>query len=269
VKKKSFLVRILTYFCCLAPIVVLACSEEKVTPKKNEKPVLQIAVASNFSATLKMIISGFEYESGVQVVVVPGATGRHYAQIKNGAPYDILLAADLKTPQKLESENLIVKGSRFSYAFGRLVLWSPQSRFKGVIGEVLFEKGKVKNFAIANPKLAPYGRAAQEVLESWDMWDKQKEYMVQGENVAQVYQFVQSENAQIGFIALSQIEQLKMNQNQKLGVWWEIPHGFYSPIEQQGVLLKDTPGGRAFMKFMKSDYALDVIRMYGYGNSNP
>lgn len=243
-----------------------ACSEDEPNSKIVEKPILRIAVASDFNETLKMIVNRFEYESGVEVIIVSGASGEHYSQIQNSSPYDILLSADVKVPELLESENLAVPGTRFSYAFGKLVLWSAQKRFEGKIGEALFEKGQVKKLSIASPKLASYGRASKEVLESWNVWSQLQDEIIETSNVKQAFEQIENENADLGFIALSQIEKLKMKSDgvQHLGTWWEIPSGFYNPIEQQGVLLKDTPNSRAFIKFMKSEYALDVIQLFGY-----
>lgn len=243
-----------------------ACSEEETKPETMSKPTLRIAVASDFSETLKMIVNRFEYESGVEVEIVPGAPGELHAKIKSNRIYDVLLSSDTRIPQLLESENLSVSGSRFSYAFGKLVLWSSQKRFEGKIGEALFEKGMVKKLSIASPELSPYGEASKQVLESWNVWAGLQDEILEVSNVESVHKNIISQNADLGFVALSQIEKLKMKNTgvQSMGTWWEIPSGFYTPIEQQGALLKESPKGREFISFMKSEYARDVIELFGY-----
>lgn len=165
---------------------------------------VHVAVAANFVEPLKNISAQFEKTTGNKVMVTSGATGKLYAQIKNGAPYDILLAADAKTPAKLESEDAIVPGSRFTYAIGKLALWSAKPGYVDNKGEIL-KKQPFNHIAIASPKLAPYGLAAQQTLEKMGLWQTMQAKIVQGENIGQTYQFVASGNAELGFVALSQI----------------------------------------------------------------
>ena len=165
---------------------------------------VQVAVAANFTAPMKMIAAEFEKDSGHKVQLSFGSTGKLYAQIKNGAPFEVMLAADEKTPAKLEKEGAGVAGSRFTYAIGKLVLWSPKPGYVDEKGEVL-AKGDFKHVSIANPKLAPYGVAAIETLTALKLLESIEPKLVQGENIAQTHQFVATGNAELGFVALSQV----------------------------------------------------------------
>ena len=222
---------------------------------------IRVAVASNFADTLREIAGRFEQQSGHRVTLVSGSTGMHYAQIRNGAPFDAFFAADMKRPRLLEEEGATLADSRFTYAVGKLVLWSPNEDYVDPAGELL-EQGDFRHLALANPKLAPYGRAAREVLEKRRQWQDLQDRMVRGENIGQTFQFVKSGNAELGFVAWSQIQR----PGQPLaGSWWEIPQALYSPIEQQAVLLKDNPVARDFMAFVRGTEALKIIGAYGYG----
>lgn len=221
----------------------------------------RIAVASNFAEAIKTIAQGFEAETGHKVVPVFGSTGKHYAQIRHGAPFKAFFAADVRSPRLLEEEGIGVSGTRFTYALGRVVLWSPMAGYVDPEGRVL-SKGEFRHLAIANPKLAPYGRAAREVLQSLDLWRGLRSHMVRGENVGQTFQFVKSGNAELGFIAYSQI---KGAGRAAEGSYWEIPAGLYRPIEQQAVLLKEDTVARAFLDYVKGDAAREIIQGYGYG----
>ncbi|HEY0634773.1 MAG TPA: molybdate ABC transporter substrate-binding protein [Gammaproteobacteria bacterium] len=224
---------------------------------------VQVAVAANFTAPMKLIATEFEKSSGHQAKLSFGATGKFYAQIKNGAPFEVLLAADDETPRKLEQEGAAVAGSRLTYAVGKLVLWSANSRYVDGKGEVL-KQGAYKHLALAAPKLAPYGAAAQEVLGTLGLLTAVEPKRVQGENIAQTYQFIKSGNAELGFIALSQVyEAGKL----KEGSAWIVPSDLYSPIRQDAVLLatgKDNPAAAELLKFMQSDKARAVITSFGY-----
>ena len=219
----------------------------------------RIAVASNFAAAAKGLEISFEERTNHEARLVFGSTGKHYAQIRNGAPVDVLLAADERRPRLLEEEGAAVRGSRFTYARGRLVLWSSEVGYVDGEGRVL-EIGGFRHLAIANPKLAPYGAAAREVLESLGLWRTLEGRIVRGENVAQALQFVESGNAALGFVASSQ---LARGRSEK-GSSWEVPRGLYSPITQQAVLLRDEPAARAFLTFLRSEPALEIIRGHGY-----
>jgi len=222
---------------------------------------IRVAAASNFNNTIKTIAQHFEASTGHKVKLIFGSTGKHYAQIINGAPFDAFFAADTRRPELLDNEGIALPGSRFTYAIGKVILWSPDRETVDAQSKVL-EQGAFRHLAIANPKLAPYGKAAQEVLLARGMWDKLKRNMVRGENIGQTFQFVKSGNAELGFVAYSQV---KRPGEPVEGSWWEVPQALYTPIEQQAVLLKEKAAARAFMSFIQSDVALEIIRGYGYG----
>lgn len=224
---------------------------------------INAAVASNFSAPMKQIAALFEQQSGDTVKLSFGSTGKFYAQIKNGAPFDVFIAADTATPQRLDDDGLTVKGSRFVYALGKLVLWSAKPNFVDGQGRVL-RKGYYEKLAIADPKLAPYGMAAKQTLGKLAMWNSIIDKLVIGENITQAYQFVATGNAELGFVALSQVMR---NGKVSSGSWWLVPSDMYKPIRQSAVLLsgaKDNAAAQAFLAFLKSDKAAAVIRSYGY-----
>ncbi len=222
---------------------------------------IRIAVASNFANTLRDIADTFEQQTGHSLKITPGSTGKHFAQISNGAPFDIFLAADKRRPALLEKQGLGVPGSRFTYALGRLVLWSPLPGKVDTEGNVLTHRD-IKRLAIANPQLAPYGRAARDVLEARGLWKALQAKMVYGENVAQAFQFVASGNAELGFIAFSQ---LVRHGKSPEGSWWVVPSAYYQPIEQQALLLRETAATRAFMLFLQSPQTRADIKARGYG----
>jgi len=224
---------------------------------------VQVAVAANFASPMQQIAPGFEKETGHKALVSTGATGKFYAQIKNGAPFQVLLAADDETPAKLEVEGLGVKGSRFTYALGRLVLWSAKTGFVDEGGKVL-QSERFNKLALANPKLAPYGAAAVEALERLGLFSAVEPKFVQGENIAQTYQFAASGNADLGFVALSQV-----SKDGKLtgGSAWVVPADLHAPIRQDAVLLTpgaDSAAARALLKYLQGDAARAVIRSFGY-----
>ena len=222
-----------------------------------------VAVAANFTAPMKVIAQDFETETGHRAVLAFGATGQLYAQIKNGAPFQILLAADDKIPAKLEREGLGLAGTRFTYATGKLVLWSKKAGLVDDQGEPL-KSGKFNKIAVANPKLAPYGAAAMEVVERMGLTAAITPKIVQGANISQVFQFVSSGNAPLGFVALSQVfEGGKI----KEGSGWIVPSNMHKPIKQDVILLrsgKDNAAAQALMQYLRSDKAKAVIRSFGY-----
>jgi molybdate transport system substrate-binding protein len=224
---------------------------------------VQVAVASNFSAPMRVIAAQFERDTGHKVQASYGATGKFYAQIQNGAPFEILLAADDETPAKLEKEGAAVAGTRFTYAIGKLVLWSAQPGLVDAKGEVL-ARGNFAHLALANPKLAPYGAAAVEVLNKLKLHDALAPKFVQGENIAQTHQFVVSGAAPLGFVAMSQVfEDGKL----KSGSAWLIPGGMHAPIRQDALMLARGKGklaAEAFIAYLKGGKAQAVIRSYGY-----
>ncbi len=226
---------------------------------------VRVAVAANFLATLNEIITNFQTDTGHTILVSSGSSGKLYAQIKNGAPFDVLLSADAERPQLLEEEGLAVKGSRFVYAVGRLTLWSPDSNLVNGDGLAVLSKGSFEYLAIANPKTAPYGRAAEQTLKKMGLWESLRDRIVQGENIGQAFQFVYSKNAQLGFVALSQVLDPKINGS---GSRWDVPTSFHDSLEQEAVLLvtgQNHAGARAFLDFVKGDKSLAIIERFGYG----
>lgn len=244
----------------LNPLVVLGLI---LAPFPTYADEVQIAVAANFSAPMKQIAAVFEKETGHKALVSTGSTGKFYEQIKNGAPFEVFLAADDKTPAKLDHENLTVAGTRFTYAIGKLVLWSAKPGFVDNQGEVL-KQGGFQHIALANPKLAPYGAAAMETMKKLGVLAKIEPRIVQGEDISQTQQFVLSGNAELGFVALSQVMQ---DGKPVAGSMWVVPAYLYRPIRQDAVLLatgKGKPAAEAFMKFLKSDKAHAIIKSFGY-----
>lgn len=224
---------------------------------------VSVAVAANFSAPMQKIAVEFEKATGHKAQLVSGSTGKFYAQIKSGAPFQLLLAADDETPAKLVKEGDGVPGSQFTYAVGKLVLWSPTPGFVDDKGEVL-KAGKFAHLALANPKLAPYGFAATETLKALGLADALQSRLVIGESITQAQQFVVSGNAELGFIAFSQI-----HKDGKLidGSYWLVPAKHYTPIRQDAVVLAKGKGSaavEALAGFLKSDKARAIIKSYGY-----
>ena len=236
-------------------------------PRVSLADELRVAVASNFYSTIKVIAEQFELKttnsSGQQhkVILIPGSSGKHYAQIINGAPFDIFFSADTERARLLEQSERTESGTRFTYALGKLILWSPMDNYVDLKGEVLKSKD-FRYLAIANPKLAPYGKAAEEVLKSLNIWTDLGGRIVRGENIAQTFQFVSSGNAKLGFVAYSQIKSSDLSIS---GSFWEVPQSIYRPIEQQAVLLRDSSLAREFLSFVKSDESLSIIYESGYG----
>ena len=224
---------------------------------------VQVAVAANFTAPMQAIAAAFEKDTGHQARLAFGSSGKFHAQIKNGAPFEVLLSADDATPAQLEREGLAVPGTRFTYAIGQLVLWSANARRVDSQG-VALKQGNYAHLAIANPKLAPYGAAAIEALQHLGLLNAVQVKLVQGENIAQTYQFVASGNAELGFVALSQVIR-----DGKLvsGSAWIVPASLHAPIRQDAVILANGKGKRAaaaLMNYLKSDKAKAVIRAFGY-----
>ncbi len=224
---------------------------------------VQVAVAANFTAPMKLIAADFEKKSGHQAVLTFGATGKFYAQITNGAPFHVFLSADDKTPAKLEKEGAAVANTRFTYATGKLVLWSAQAGVVDAQGDVL-RKGSFKHLAIAAPKLAPYGAAAVETMSKLGLAASLEPKLVYGETIGKAFSFVQTGNAELGFVALSQVVE---NGKIKSGSGWIVPENLHSPIRQDAVLLargKDNKAAIALLAYLKTDKAKAVIRSFGY-----
>ena len=224
---------------------------------------VSVAVAANFTAPMNAIVAEFAKDTGHQAKPAFGATGKFYAQIKNGAPFQMLLSADDETPARLVQEGLAEPGSRFTYAIGTLVLWSAQPGYVDAKGDVL-KKNQFNKLALANPKLAPYGKAAVEVLTGMGLLDSITPKFVQGENIAQTWQFVSTGNAELGFVALSQV----MKEGKiASGSAWIVPSKLHAPIRQDAVILsagKGNAAAEALMKYLKGDKAKAIIKSYGY-----
>lgn len=224
---------------------------------------VQVAVAANFTAPMKQIAESFEKETGHKVLLSSGATGKFYAQIKSGAPFDVFLSADDETPARLEAEGATVAGSRFTYATGRLVLWSPRAGVVDSRGDVL-RANAFRNIAIAAPKLAPYGAAAVQTLGRLGLLAAIEPKFVQGESIGQTFNFVSSGNAELGFVALSQVFE---NGQLKSGSGWVVPAPLHSPLRQDAVQLarsRDNAAAAALMRYLKSERVRAMIRAYGY-----
>jgi len=223
----------------------------------------QVAVASNFSAPIKAIATMLEQTTGHKLKITLGATGKFYAQIKNGAPFDVLLAANTVAPAALEKDGLTLPGSRFTYATGKLVLWSADVARIDANGDVL-KGGNFHKLAYANPKTAPYGEAALQVMDKLGLTPALTPKLVQGESIGQAFSFVFTGNAELGFVAMSQVlEGGKL----KSGSIWVIPQALYSPIQQDAVVLQhgaDNPAALALVKLLHSPNIKDLIRLYGY-----
>ena len=224
---------------------------------------VQVAVAANFTAPMQKIAAEFAKDTGHKAVLAFGATGKFYAQIVNGAPFEVLLAADDDTPARLETEHRTVPGTRFTYATGKLVLWSAQDGYVDGQGQVL-KTGDYAHLAIANPKTAPYGAAAVETLTKLNLVDRIQGKLVQGENISQTYQFVSTGNAPLGFVALSQVYR---DGKFTSGSGWIVPAHLHSPIRQDAVILargRANPAAKALEAYLQSDKAKGIIRSYGY-----
>ena len=226
---------------------------------------IRVAVAANFLGTFKEIVAKFEQNHGHTVVVSPGSTGKLYAQIRHGAPFDIFFSADVHRPKLLEQEGFVVKGSRFTYAVGRLTLWSRDPDLVKGNGTRVLSDQNFEHLVIANPKTAPYGRAAAQTMKALGKWEGVKDKLVRGENIGQTFQFVFSQNAQLGFIALSQVLEPKIN---GVGSRWDVPADLYDPLRQQAVLLingQDNRAAKAFLAYVKGPQSRKIISRFGYG----
>ncbi len=241
----------------------LASTAGSLTVSSARAAEVSVAVAANFTAPMQKIATAFERDTGHKALLAFGSTGRFYAQIRNGAPFQVLLAADDKTPARLEQEGLGVAGSRHTYAVGRLVLWSRQPARVDDKGDVL-KTGRFERLALADPKLAPYGAAAVEVLHGLGLLQALAPKFVQGENIAQAYQYVATGNAELGFVAMSQVfADGKLVQ----GSAWPVPARLHTPIRQDALLLrtgKDKAAALALMAYLRSDKARAIIRSFGY-----
>lgn len=230
------------------------------TPALAEQAL--VAVAANFIGPFREVAMEFEKTTGHSLQVASGSSGSFYTQIKNGAPFAVFFSADNERPKLLEEEGLGVKGSRFTYAIGRLVLWSPDPNM--VKGEDTLRSEKFKHLAIANPKTAPYGMAAMQTMQKLGVWETIQPRLVMGEGLGQTIGFIESGNAELGFLALSQVLDPKIMGK---GGRWDVPVDLHEPIQQDVVLLtkgKDNPAAKALMEFMEGPQAKAIIVRYGY-----
>lgn len=223
---------------------------------------VSIAVAANFTDVARKIAILYKQASGHICKLSYGSTGKLFSQIEQGAPFEVFLAADTQRPRKAESEGLAVAGSRFTYAKGKLVLWSADKKTFDD-GKTYLVNADYDHLAIANPMITPYGAAARQVMQSLDVWLPLQSKLVRGDSIAQTFQFVATGNASAGFVALSQIKTWKGEP----GTLWEIPADYYSPIEQAAVLLQkgaSNPAAVSFLDFLKGRQSREVIASYGY-----
>ena len=242
-------------------ITAIACLSVNPLALADE---LQVAVAANFTAPMQEIAQAFEQDTGNRVVAAFGSTGQLYAQISHGAPLEVFLAADATTPARIEQDGLAVTGTRFTYATGALALWSADASLISD-GEQLLRSGSFQHLAIANPKTAPYGLAAKQVMQRLGLSAALAHTLVEGQSIGQTYQFVASGNAELGFVALSQVYR---NGEITTGSAWQLPAELYEPIHQDAVLLDkgaDNPAAAALLSYLKGERAAAIIRSYGYG----
>ncbi len=240
---------------CVCVIVLLV-----VTPVFAEQAL--VAVAANFVPPFREIAMEFEKTTNHQLQVSGGSSGNFYSQIKNGAPFDVFFSADMERPKLLEDEGLGVKDTRFTYAIGRIVLWSSNADL--IKGEETLRSKKFKRLAIANPKTAPYGVAAMQALQKLELWESVQPQIVMGESIGQTIGFIESGNAQLGFVAMSQVLDPRIKGQ---GSRWDVPINLHEPIKQDVILLmkgKDNPAAKALLEFIGSPQARKIIEHYGY-----
>ncbi len=224
-----------------------------------------VAVAANFAEVVEELKPVFGRHSGHRLQATTGSTGKLYAQITEGAPFQILLSADANTPERLEREGMGVAGTRFTYAIGRLTLWSSDPNRIGQDGKAALSAATVRHIAIANPELAPYGVAAREALQKIGLWDSLQRKIVMGQNIGQTHSMVATGNAQLGFVALSAVLSPRAPPQ---GSRWDVPQELFTPIRQDAILLRAGRGNQAadaFLRFLRSGEARRVIDQFGYG----
>ncbi|WP_369600299.1 molybdate ABC transporter substrate-binding protein [Hahella sp. SMD15-11] len=242
----------------LSRLLVLVALLAGLLPVAAAASTVNIAVASNFRSTMEDLVDTYRQHSGQTLRPAYGSTGKLYAQIRHGAPFAALFAADTETPARLVREGHALPDTQFIYARGRLVLWSPQPGLVDGEGRVL-QQGGFRRLAIANPKLAPYGRAAEDVMQALGVWQVLQPRLVRGENVGQAFQYVASGAAELGFVAASQLDRGK-----PAGSVWYPPPSLYTPILQSAVMLQESPQVRAFFRFVRSEAGRAIIRQHGY-----
>lgn len=242
---------------------LLAASLIALAPLSVLADEIKVAVAANFLKTIETLSKNFEQQTGNIVKVSGGPTGKLYAQIENGAPFDIFFSADQKSTKKLEDEGKIKAGSRFVYAQGRVSLWMSNVP-SGVDATEVLKKGDFKHIALANPKAAPYGVAAEQTLEKLGLLEKLRPKFVMGENIGQTYQFVATGNAELGFVAHSYV--VDPNHVNK-GSYWLVPASYHLPLNQDVVVLKRAENNKvaqAFIDYVRSAEGKKIIEESGY-----
>lgn len=247
-------------------LAALALSLSLATPALAETAL--VAVAANFADAAEMLAPMFKAATGHDVQLTTGSTGKLYAQIREGAPFEVLLSADARTPAKLEEEGKAVAGSRFTYAVGQIALYSADPARIGADGKAALENPDLRFVAIANPDLAPYGVAARETMQAMGLWDSLLPKIVMGQNIGQTFSLVSTGAAEVGFVALSAV---KAPGKQPTGSYWQVPQEMFAPIRQDAALLKAgeaNPAAVAFLDFLKSPEALEAVAVYGYGVRN-
>lgn len=228
--------------------------------------VALVAVAANFAEVMERLEADFEAEGTHAITVTTGSTGKLYAQIVNGAPFDVLLAADQTRPELLEQQGIAVRGTRFTYASGRLSLWSADPHAFAGDGAAWLRRGAFRRLAIANPDLAPYGLAARQVLEALGVYEALAGRLVLGENVGQAHAMVATGNAEAGLVARAYVASPR---NREPGSRWDVPADLHAPIRQDAVLLmraEDNSAARDLLVFLRRDDVRRVIAGHGYGS---
>jgi molybdate transport system substrate-binding protein len=236
-----------------------------LTFRASNAQEIRVAAAADLQFALNELAARYEKQTGTKIDVSYGSSGNFFAQIQNGAPFDLLLSADIEYPRKLEAAGLAEPGTLYEYAIGRIVIWMPADARVDVakLGwKVLLEPG-VEKIAIANPEHAPYGRAAVTALRNAGIYEQVRAKLVYGENIAQAAEFVSSRNAQAGILALSLANSPRMRDGKR----WEIPANMHEPIAQGAIVLKgakDKQGARAFLAFLKSGAGRKILDSYGF-----
>lgn len=246
-------------------VVVMVAILGSTLPSTAQAEGVRVAVASNFLATIRLLKNEFEKSSGHKVLLSVASTGKLYAQISHGAPFEIFLSADARRPELAVEKGLAVKGTQQVYARGRLTLWSSRKTLEGKDCKEELIGGQFRRLSIANPKTAPYGEAARQALKKMKLWKAVRPKLVRGENIGQTFQYARTGNAELGLIALSQALDPK---NKETTCRWDVPEDYHEPLEQHMVMLKrgtGNPVAQAFFDFLKSEQARNIISETGYG----
>lgn len=245
-------------------LITIAMVAVALTTPIAKAATVKLAVATNFTDAMKQIATAFEQDTGHQSKVSYASSGKLFAQIQHGAPYDVFLSADTDKPVQLAQKQLAIGSSRFTYAQGQLVLWAPGLSLVTSNIQSTLSEAKFAHFAIANAKLAPYGVAAMETLKTMGVYQTLKPKLVQGENIGQTYQYIHSRNAQMGFVAYAQL--IKTGHH-KGDDYWIVDNQWHAPIEQTAILLtqaKNSDAAKAFMRYLQSPKAKAIIKAFGY-----